>query len=92
MRQFFEDTISLFSFWRHSHFCWKTIDFAENLEMMQIAAGASEGGGVKFFASLWPYAYENRYVCMNQQFWIIARVSDHRYNLFCNALNDFMMG
>ena len=45
MRQFFEDTICLFSFWRHSHFCWKTIDFAENLEMMQIAAGASEGEG-----------------------------------------------
>ena len=36
----------------------KTIDFVKNLEIMQIAGS----GGVMFFTSLWPSAYENRYM------------------------------
>ena len=45
---------------------WKTIDFAENLEVTQIAGGKEGGGeegrGVMFFALLLPNTYENWYV------------------------------
>ena len=36
------------------------MDFAENLEMTHIVSAG--GMGVMLFVSLWPIAYENRYV------------------------------
>ena len=39
----------------------KTIDFVENLEIMQILGGGGLGG-VMFFASIGRNFYENRYV------------------------------
>ena len=39
---------------------WKTIDFAENLEITQIAEARGRGdGGFMFFESLWRSACEN---------------------------------
>ena len=46
-------------------FFWKTVDFAENLGMTQIARdglGRGGGAGVMFSATLWCNVYENRYV------------------------------